>query len=328
MNAESKYDISVIVLTYNADWNKLVNTLNSIIFQRNLNFEIVIADDGSSIRHDDKINKYFQMHNYTDYKIVNSEKNNGTCINLNNAVEIAEGKYIKPFSPGDYLYNEETLHDWTDYMDNNSSRISFGDAVYYNIPSSEINVVETSASPSNRNLYMKQTSRKKFFTNYMIANDTISGASVMMKKEVIKKYLNRIVGKVIYAEDFMLRLAVYDNVRIDYFQKPVIWYEFGIGISTSANDKWRMLLQKDFTECNKIITESDISSDSIGNKYKKLLSKEINNKIVRKIIKIIYFPGGVICRIRNKYIYDKTPTNVDFDFITRIIKEKDENAGN
>ena len=43
----AKADISVVVLTYNPDLNDLKKTLRSIMLQDGVDFEIVIADDGS-----------------------------------------------------------------------------------------------------------------------------------------------------------------------------------------------------------------------------------------------------------------------------------------
>ena len=40
-------DVSVIVLTYNVQWEKLKPTLESILMQEDVNCEIVMADDGS-----------------------------------------------------------------------------------------------------------------------------------------------------------------------------------------------------------------------------------------------------------------------------------------
>ena len=40
--------ISVIVCTYNANWEKTKNTLFSIIRQKNVIFEIIVTDDGSA----------------------------------------------------------------------------------------------------------------------------------------------------------------------------------------------------------------------------------------------------------------------------------------
>ena len=47
MKIENKYDISVIIVTYNPKWEKLRTTILSILFQKNINIEIIVSDDGS-----------------------------------------------------------------------------------------------------------------------------------------------------------------------------------------------------------------------------------------------------------------------------------------
>ena len=44
---KNKYDVSIIVATYNPDLNKLMSTLLSIIIQKGIKFEIIVTDDGS-----------------------------------------------------------------------------------------------------------------------------------------------------------------------------------------------------------------------------------------------------------------------------------------
>ena len=54
-------EVSIIVATYNADWQKLMMTINSIIIQSGVKFEIIFADDGSKIKWNDKIRRYLRM---------------------------------------------------------------------------------------------------------------------------------------------------------------------------------------------------------------------------------------------------------------------------
>ena len=65
-----KYDFSVIVVTYNAIWDKLKLTLDSIIRQSFENFEIVMADDGSKEDVFDKVEAFFAENNFTRYRIL------------------------------------------------------------------------------------------------------------------------------------------------------------------------------------------------------------------------------------------------------------------
>ena len=49
--------------------------------------------------------------------------------------------------------------------------------------------------------------------DYLLANDTILGAAVLAKRNIILKYLLEMEGKVKYAEDYMIRLMIFDNKK-------------------------------------------------------------------------------------------------------------------
>ena len=41
------FDVSVVILTYFPDKEKLLKTLKSVLLQKNVSYEILIADEGS-----------------------------------------------------------------------------------------------------------------------------------------------------------------------------------------------------------------------------------------------------------------------------------------
>ena len=51
MSEVSDFSVSVILCTYNPDWRKLKATLLSAAMQENIDFEIVLTDDGSGEDH-------------------------------------------------------------------------------------------------------------------------------------------------------------------------------------------------------------------------------------------------------------------------------------
>ena len=53
------FDITILVAIYNADINKLIHTLYSIIIQKEVGFEIIVCDDGSRIDLTDQIEEFF-----------------------------------------------------------------------------------------------------------------------------------------------------------------------------------------------------------------------------------------------------------------------------
>ena len=69
------YDVSVLVLTYNAIYEKLLDTVKSILMQNGVDLEIIIADDGSSHKEFDKLSEFFKSYGFTEYVIIENEKN-------------------------------------------------------------------------------------------------------------------------------------------------------------------------------------------------------------------------------------------------------------
>ena len=110
------YDVSILILTYNPSWVKLKNTVVSALLQKDINFEIIVSDDGSENNYFDELEKLFLSYKFNDYKMVGSDKNEGTVKNLNRALLMAEGDYIRDISPGDYLFSENSLANWLRYV--------------------------------------------------------------------------------------------------------------------------------------------------------------------------------------------------------------------
>ena len=63
-------EVSVVVVTYNSPFEKLENTLQSVIWQENVDFEIIIADDGSKSFDKERVENWFLTNGFKDYKFV------------------------------------------------------------------------------------------------------------------------------------------------------------------------------------------------------------------------------------------------------------------
>ena len=301
--------VSIIVVTYNAKWEKLKLTINSILLQSGIDYEIIFADDGSAYKLNEKIQEYIQ--NNCIYRFADSAKNVGTVMNILNGVEKAEGEYIKVISPGDCFYDQQSLKEWVAHIEKNKVDLSFCDAIYYRNIKNTTEIVKSKASPKNVYLYYKDNYHK-LFIDYLLANDSILGASVLIKKSVILQYLQEMAGKVIYAEDYMIRIMIYDNKLINHFNKTCLWYEYGDGISTSNDNKWAELLHKDFEETNKIIKKRNLTTDKIHKKYKRLVIDKEKRSPIYKIKKALFFPTVIWYRLRMKWFYCVSPSgNID-----------------
>lgn len=310
-------DVSIILVTYNSNWESISVTLQSILKQKKVSMQIIIADDGSKITFDDRIKKLMELYGFDNYLILNATANRGTVLNISNSIKNIRGKYTKTIAPGDYLFNNTTLYNWVDFMSKNNVSVSFGDAVYYS-KTNELLLYKTKGAPVNKKLFALGKYNSKQFVDYLLANDTILGAAQLMKSDILIKYLKIIENKVIYAEDYMIRIMIYDGINVVYYPNIVIWYEYGTGISTSKNSKWDKLLYADFEMSNDLISQRK-ADNFMQIKYQKYLKlRKVKN--IKKIVKVICFPSVIVYRIRFKYVKESIPVGVNkklFDWIDK-----------
>ncbi|SDB24559.1 Glycosyltransferase, GT2 family [Ruminococcaceae bacterium FB2012] len=239
--------ISVIVAIFNPIWIQLKATLLSIVQQERIITEIIIADDGSNEDYSTLISSFFEECNYYNYKILRSKENKGTCFNVYNAIMHCKYDYVKCISPGDCLFHPYTLQEWLNYMIEHNSDVSFSKAVYYD--KSTHKQIKICGNPKYKSIYRKYPINKMI--EYLLIPDAALGAALLVRKTIALKYLKKIVGHVTYCEDYYLKLYVFDNGKLLFFDKNTLWYEYGEGVSTS--EKWRQRVKVDKVECAKVL---------------------------------------------------------------------------
>ena len=121
----SKYDVSVCIPTYRSDYGKLFTTLTSVVRQCGCVYEIIIADDGTPGFRQDVVEAWLEEHQVQDYSIIRSAKNKGVVRNVLHAYSVAEGRYVKLLSPGDYFYDDMALANMLHFMAREGHRIEF-----------------------------------------------------------------------------------------------------------------------------------------------------------------------------------------------------------
>ncbi len=272
-------EISVIVLTYNSDLQKTLNTLHSIMIQKEVTFEIIVADDGSGKNNYAQLKEYFYSKNFSDYELIIRDKNLGTVKNLFYAIQFAKGNIIKPISPGDYLFDDHVLYDFKDYMDKTETKIVFGDSFFYKKDGDNYIKINRK-NPLYLRPY-KLSNQKKIKHNYLVTRDPILGADLFYDKTVLIKYLNIIVDKVKYCEDSVLNLMVADYLKISYYNRVQLYYEVGEGVSSSSSEKWK----KNIYDDNKAVFKILLTQKKIS---KFVYYKNFGNSKLLRIILILF----------------------------------------
>ena len=284
--------ISVLVLSYNSDIDKLYLTLKSIIKQKIDDFEIVVSDDGSKDNHEQELAEYFKQNDFSNYKLVMNEQNRGTVQNILSGLKACEGEYVKPISSGDCLYAEDTLARLYDFMKADSLDYCHGlIRGYQQLDDGKIQYVPYS-HPFDIEAYRKRD-MDRITKNLVLYSDNTCGAGICYEKKFFIHYMNLISEVVKYEEDIVQVVAAVENKKTALFDDYVIWYEIGLGVSTNKKSKIYDLLAKDVDGLYRKLYEWHPENKYVKKRYSLLPLYNIKNLYVRTILRFFVNPDSI-----------------------------------
>lgn len=290
---------SVLILQYNPIYEAIEKTIVSVLEQKNIDFEIVIADDGSKENYFERIQLLFQKYNFQNYVLVENEKNQGTVRNIISGLEKCKGKYIKCISPGDYLYSSSVLSVVYEKMESLKAGLLFGDMAFYSCTNDKIEIFNEKR-PYFSEIY-RTDNYLKIRKNLLVYQDNISGASAFIRRDIFVEMMDKIVDTVVFQEDVTFSMLTFMGEKIVYLEEYVVWYEYGGGISTSSENKWTKILQKDtlnyYYILNKLYKNQKYIKRAIL--FQRL---EMKNGVVWKVVKTVLYPDRYL--FRRKYVVD------------------------
>ncbi len=288
-----KYDVSIIVCIYNPDFEKMIRTLKSVVRQRGIKYEVIVSDDGSKESNYDRLNMFFTDNGFEDFIIIESNENRGTVINQYEAMMVASGKYIRGVSPGDFFADDYSVYKFFRYAENNKAVICFGDLIYYDSDNSgRMRTLRKINSPRHPELYEDTGKNARAIDeNYLVFNESISGASFFYKRDITLKYLALLKNRVKFTEDQVFRLMAVDGIRPLHMPELVMFYEFGTGISTGKDCYWDKMIKDDIRTIREII-RGYISNNSFFYRRFKFSLKFCNYPFLYKAVRVFFFPRG------------------------------------
>lgn len=318
---DTNYQVTVAVLTYNPNKEKLFATLRSVLLQKNVHYQVVIADDGSRAPLTEEVKDFFAQHGFQDYVLVPNAENRGTVYNILSAAEHSSSPYVKPISPGDMLSGETVLQEWVAEASAEQAGLSFCDAVYYHAENGSPCAMQGIAHPQNVRCYRRRDFEQARY-RYIVLNDLFLGAATLCHRDTLIRYLKEICGKAVYAEDHAYRLMAYDRVPVHYFQKTALIYESGTGISTSGNTEWLNKLYKDAAACTEILLARPVEDSDKTAQIYQYLEREKKKDPLSKIIKFIRVRGLLTRKLKPKWLYRKTRKDLPQAFMKKIFRDK------
>lgn len=123
LNNSQSYLISVVIPTYNASDN-IENALKSLQFQTYQNFEIILKDGFSTDNTLAIANQYKEV--FKNRLRIYSDRDKGIYDAMNKAILVAKGTWLYFMGSDDTLFENTTLNDVFDIINDNDCRLLFG----------------------------------------------------------------------------------------------------------------------------------------------------------------------------------------------------------
>ena len=251
--------ISIITATYNSE-KTLKDTLDSVLKQTYKDYEHIIVD-GMSKDNTMQIVKEYEEKYDGKLKCI-SEKDTGLYDAMNKGIKMATGDIIGILNSDDMYANEKVLEDIA-----NKFKESNCDGTYANLKFMD---EETMSKPQR----IWKSPKGKIKNGWHPAHPTL-----YLKKEVYDKIgLFNLKYRIAADYDFMLRVMLDKNIKLEYIDKYLVYMRVG-GTSTDGLKGYR----KNLKEANLVLKDNNIKHPYIVNM--KRIIKTINQMIKSKYIK-------------------------------------------
>lgn len=239
--------ISVLILSYN-NQQYILETIDSVLMQDYFNIEIIIADDGTEDFDKNFYEEYIKKNkgnNINNFLIYTNKVNLGTVKNINKAIRLSKGKYIKPIASDDALYSKTILSQVVEYFEKQQSLI-----ITTKIQVCDYNLEEVEWSSKKMDAYEEKLLKKyedgEFFKS-LAWKCWIEAAGIFFRKEFFDVFgLFDESYKLIEDWPMWLKITRDDN-KIDYFNIISTKYRLGSGVSTQK--KVNSLFENDQIKC-------------------------------------------------------------------------------
>ncbi len=302
-------EITVIVCCYNSSIEKLKKTIVSIEKQKNVSFNVIISDDGSKVNYKEELMNWSLSKGFNNITYNFLTKNVGTVSNIISALKFTVTKFVKTISPGDFLFDEFSLYKYVMQFRKSNADIVYCKGRYFTPEGDIINSKSPFSFVTSSKLFMKR--------NICLYGDFILGASIAAKTHVELCYLSKIQGKVKLLEDFPLTcLALLDKKKISFCKSYLVWYEYGLGISTNG-DKTNPILSNDFDSFY-IYLNGNSNSHFAKRIVKFHAIDKSSNRWIRFFKRCLISPMYLLFKLSALFSHTHKPTKKEYNQLSSI----------
>ena len=264
MKSEStEIKVSVLVFSFNQE-EYIADSLNSVLNQKvNFNYEIIIADDGSTDSTMAIISAFKQK--FPKKFILLESKKKGVLNNVIRVSSVIRGKYVALLDGDDYWTNENKLQIQTDLLDNHSEYSAvFHDAEIHHIGGAEKLLFHSKKSYSQVYNYQLE-----LFPADIINRTILPTASTLFRKSALNTLDIQLI-KDSFSIDWKLFCLIIKNSKFYYINEMwSVYQNHTKGISKNKNEDFHF---------SHIRFLKKLLKDSFYKKYKYDIYKAISNE--------------------------------------------------
>lgn len=224
-------NISIIIPIYNLE-EYISTTLNSIIQQKNKDFELIVVDDGSSDNSYDIAKKILKNSSFSNYKIIKKE-NGGVSSARNVGLNLSSGDYVI-FLDGDDIVSSNLVQTVKEKLINEMYDVIFWGCDYVNEDGTKIKEYFDQYSINDQVVLSGGKILEANLTNRI----KICTGNIAIRKEILKKH------NINYSE------GCANGEDQEFTQKLLCKIEKGIGIEASMT--YYVLRKGSITQSNNI----------------------------------------------------------------------------
>ncbi|WP_226581120.1 glycosyltransferase family 2 protein [Halobacillus litoralis] len=217
---------TIVTVVYN-DVGNIEKTIESVLAQKNKNYEYILIDGKSTDGTLDILDKYKK-----NFDVYISEKDNGIYDAMNKATKVSNGEYIIFLNSGDLLNSSSVLNEIENEIIKNQSP----DTLLFKVANYDgevigkykhLNIVNYETYGCHQGYVIKTELQKRFLfdTNYKIKADRQLLLNIFQNdyriitiNKYIVKYLDGGVSSkdIINKEKENIKISIYNNVKLRY----------------------------------------------------------------------------------------------------------------
>ena len=263
--------ISAVMALYNTPYNYLQATVESILSQTFVDFELIVVDDASTIEY----KKFFKQFQDERIKYIKLEKNAGPGHARNVGIREAKGEYIA-ISDSDDIYMPQRFEIQAKFLDENL----------------DISLIGCTFRFSNREKLSFVPLDDKAIKTFMLFNSPLNNSTIMFRREEFLSKNLFYIEDINFAEDYELWInAMFCGVKMANLENFLMIYTRRPGqLSKAKLEKQiailKKLYKKMFANMNLDASEEelDLHYDIYTEKFKKIKNVQQLSNWFDKII--------------------------------------------